>query len=107
MENEKGADMKNTRDIHGDGHGFVGVSVGRPTLAKRDYRFNYDLDKLPTHDKPFLGLFIVSDESVKPPVVEPRIIKRAKPHRNLRFTSYENHYYMPDPIAWAEIPHYG
>lgn len=95
---------QNPRDVHGDGHGFVNVPIGRPALAQREYRFNYDLDKLPTHPKPFLALYVVSDESVKPPVLEPRIVIRAKPHRGLRLSSYENHHYLADPIAWAELP---
>lgn len=98
---------RNPRDIHGDGHGFVDVPiVSARNPPRREYRFNFDLDQLPTHDKPFLGLYVVSDESVHPPVVEPRIIRRVKPHRDLRFQSFENLHYLADPIAWAEMPHY-
>jgi hypothetical protein len=99
---------RNPRDIHGDGHGFVDVPVGRRTpmpveleQLRQRTRFNYDLTALPTHKKPFLGLYRTEADAF-----EPMIILRAPPHRGLNFVSYTNHHYVWDPIAWAELPDY-
>lgn len=92
--------MKNSRDIHGDGHGFVDVPVGRKPAPA--YRYNYDLTRIPMGNEPFLGLY--NANGVKRSVI---IWRAAKPTEGLRFLTLEGSphpHYMPDPIAWSELP---
>lgn len=103
----------NRRDIFGDGHGFVAASQGGPRASRRtveikteQYRFNYDVTKLPRHKKPFLGLYDINGQK------EVHIIWRAdKPQRTkkgmlhfLTWEASEHPHFLEDPIAWAEMP---
>lgn len=91
--------MSNRRDIHGDGHGFVDVPIGRPAQPKP--KWNFEIERMPLNtDHPFVGLYVGPDQ-----VKEARLVRRAPfKHRGLRLLSYENNHYMTDPLAWAEIP---
>lgn len=91
---------RNPRDVHGDGHGFVDVPVGR---KPEGYRFNPDLSKIPMSNEPFLGLY-GQVGGVKRAVI---IWRASKPTAGLRFLTLEGSHaphYMTDPLAWAELP---
>jgi hypothetical protein len=95
---------RNPRDIHGDGHGFVDVPIGRrPKVVTVEVqsRWNYDLTKMPTStEHPFVGLY-----QGRAGEYEARLVIRAvKPHHGLGLMSYENAHYMTDPLAFYEIP---
>lgn len=96
--------MTNSRDIYGDGHGFVDVPVGR--RVDLSYRFNYNLKGLDAFEvgEDFLGLYILLPHS-KPAA---RILWRAtRAEGEFRFVTRhgsEDPHYVEDPIAWARMP---
>lgn len=90
---------KNPRDIHGDGHGFVDVPIGRKPRGAGYW--NYDLTRMPLQSKhPFVGLYKGPHNEHEPRLV----IAADTTHHGFRLMSYENNHYMTDPLAWAEIP---